>query len=220
MLYVFAQTVVLIIYALATQMDLTDQTTAENLMYDGDLLSIATFASLAITLPAVFGIIWLKKSSSFKNYLALKRPSIRESGLWILIMFGWIVLSDGLSLLLGKPIVVEFMTRSMTSATYPALLILAFVIAAPLLEELFFRGFLYRGLCPSFLKTKGTIILTSLLWALIHTQYDFYTITSIFTIGILLGAARHKTGSLYIPILLHALINLVASVQTLIVLAQ
>jgi len=41
-----------------------------------------------------------------------------------------------------------------------------------LFEELFFRGFLFRGLSSSFMGPVGAVLVTSALWALIHTQYD------------------------------------------------
>ena len=44
----------------------------------------------------------------------------------------------------------------------------------PVFEELFFRGFLLEGFRRTFLGTTGAVVLTSLLWAVIHTQYDLY----------------------------------------------
>ena len=87
---------------------------------------------------------------------------------------------------------------------------------APILEELFFRGFLYSGLSSSFLGPLGTILITSISWAAIHLQYDLYGISTIFVFGLLLGAARLKTHSLIVPVLMHALMNLVATIQAVI----
>jgi membrane protease YdiL (CAAX protease family) len=55
--------------------------------------------------------------------------------------------------------------------------------------------------------------LTSLIWAAIHLQYDWYGQTMIFLGGILLGCARWRTGSVLLPMLLHGLMNLVASAE-------
>ena len=76
-----------------------------------------------------------------------------------------------------------------------------------------FRGFLHQGLAGSFLKPAGAVITTALRWALIHIQYDLYGIVTIGLAGLLLGTARVQTGSLFCPILLHALMNLVATTQ-------
>jgi hypothetical protein len=94
------------------------------------------------------------------------------------------------------------------------LLWVAVVVCAPWGEEIFFRGFLFKGWLHTSLGGWGTVVLTSLIWAAIHTHYDLYAITTVFAAGLLLGYARLRTGSLYPPILMHTLMNVVAMVQT------
>ena len=59
----------------------------------------------------------------------------------------------------------------------------------------------------SFLKPLGAVVVTSVLWALLHLQYDVYGIFTILLVGLLLGAARIRTRSLVVPLALHALNN-------------
>lgn len=94
------------------------------------------------------------------------------------------------------------------------LLWLALIVAAPFSEEFLFRGFLFTGLKESRLGAYGTILITSLIWASIHAQYDLYGITTIFVAGIFLGFARLKTNSIWLCVLLHGLMNLIATLQT------
>jgi uncharacterized protein len=94
------------------------------------------------------------------------------------------------------------------------LLWVAVVVCAPWGEEVFFRGFLFKGWLHSVLGGWGTVLLTSLIWAVIHLQYDLYGITTIFVGGLLLGYARLKSGSIYPPILMHTLMNVLAMTQT------
>jgi membrane protease YdiL (CAAX protease family) len=68
------------------------------------------------------------------------------------------------------------------------------------------------------LGAVGAVGLTSLVWALIHVQYDAYGIATIFVTGLLLGYVRLKTGSLYATIFLHGLMNLVATLEVVVVL--
>ena len=96
-----------------------------------------------------------------------------------------------------------------TTASLP-LLWIAFVVAAPLVEELFFRGFLFEGLRDSWMGPTGAVLVTSLAWAAIHMQYEMFQIVIIGTLGILLGIAKLKTRSLYIPIAMHTFNNLLA----------
>jgi hypothetical protein len=84
---------------------------------------------------------------------------------------------------------------------------IAAVLAAPLFEEVMFRGFLFRGFRASFLGTGGTVILTALLWAAMHLQYNLYGMGFIAATGILFGLARAQTGSLIVPMAMHAALN-------------
>ena len=97
---------------------------------------------------------------------------------------------------------------------------LAVIVAAPVFEEIFFRGFLFKGLQHSRIGPLGAILVTSLLWATIHLQYDLWDLGIIFALGIFLGFARLKTGSVYATIALHALVNLIATIETVAVIGQ
>ena len=76
-----------------------------------------------------------------------------------------------------------------------------------------FRGFLFQGLMCSRLGPTGAVLLTSLLWAVIHLQYGPVEITFIFLLGVVLGCIRLKTGSIWTPFLVHAVSNLIATVE-------
>ena len=78
----------------------------------------------------------------------------------------------------------------------------------------FVRGFIFSGLTSSIVGPKGAILITSFIWTAVHIQYDFYWLVSIFVVGIALGIARYKTGSVILTIGLHVLINLGAMVTT------
>jgi membrane protease YdiL (CAAX protease family) len=45
-------------------------------------------------------------------------------------------------------------------------------------------------------------------------QYDAYQISTVFLGGLLLGAARWKTGSVYTTIVMHAFWNVLATIET------
>jgi membrane protease YdiL (CAAX protease family) len=60
----------------------------------------------------------------------------------------------------------------------------------------------------------GAVGITSLLWAVIHLQYDIYGITTVFALGLLFGIARLKTDSIHLLMVMHSLTSLVASMET------
>jgi membrane protease YdiL (CAAX protease family) len=93
------------------------------------------------------------------------------------------------------------------------LLWLSIIVAAPVFEEFFFRGFLIEGLRRGKLGDAGAIVLTSLFWASIHIQYGLYEIGTIFIFGLALGLARIGSRSLWVPVAMHMVANLVATLE-------
>jgi membrane protease YdiL (CAAX protease family) len=193
----------------------------ERIANDGDYLAVATcgLGVAGIGLSIFFAAV--RKGITVKDYLALRLPRAKEFVRHLLVLFGLVLLSDGISLLLGKPIVPEVMIEIYQSASWALpILWVALLITAPLSEEFFFRGFMFAGLQRSALGTIGTIVLTAAVWAAIHVQYDLHGILVIFFLGLFLGWVRYRTGSLWLCVMLHSIMNLIATIQLLIVLAR
>jgi membrane protease YdiL (CAAX protease family) len=179
-------------------------------------IALVTVLGGVVGTTLIILIVRYFQGQSFAEYLGLTRISLKQLGFWILIGAIYLVLADSCTYLLKRPIVPEFMNKVIATAKIPWLLYFAFIVAAPIFEELFFRGFLYKGLCHSWLKPIGAIILTSLCWSFLHMQYDWYGVLQIFLGGLLFGYARFKSGSVYVPVTMHALQNLVATIETII----
>jgi beta-phosphoglucomutase len=171
-----------------------------------------------VTTPVAVGLVvlcaWLKPGVSVREYLALRPVSRRRLLRWCLVLLAFALLVDLTTLLLQKPIVPEVMVEAYRTAGWPPLLWIAVVLGAPIGEELFFRGFLFRGWMHSPLGAWGTVVTTSVIWAFIHQQYDLHGIMIIFAAGLLLGYSRLRSGSIYPPIVMHALMNILAMTQT------
>ena len=94
----------------------------------------------------------------------------------------------------------------------------AVVIFAPLTEELIFRGMLARYLFPKQDNSKQTLLfllVTSLLFALIHFPGDVQQFFAYFSLGFSLGLAYISRKGLIYSISLHALNNLVGFLMIL-----
>ena len=76
-----------------------------------------------------------------------------------------------------------------------------------MVEEILFRGLIY-GALEKRLRVSGAMVISSLLFALVHLQVVYFI--PIFCLGMVLGWARWKTNSLGLPILIHILNNGVA----------
>jgi CAAX protease family protein len=177
--------------------------------------------SVIMGLPAVLAALWIAirvSRTPFTDYLALRWTSwtnllIGVVALFVLVM-GW----DLLSRATGRAVEPGFMGEVLKSAQADGalwLLVIAFCVAAPVSEELFARGFLYRGWSESFLRPAGAILLSSLVWTALHLQYDWFFFGEVFSIGLLFGYIRYRSGSTWLTIILHALNNLAATLQSM-----
>lgn len=179
----------------------------------GLLLSVATLGSAPVAVVLSFAFARIRRGGMALTDLGFSPFEMKQLVRWTLALIAVIIGSDLLTHSLGRPVVPDFMHEMYASAGLVPLLWVAVVIAAPVAEETLFRGFLLAGWVPSRLGAWGSIILSSALWAAIHLQYDLYGIITIFGIGLLLGWARVKTGSVYLCIVLHGLMNLVATAE-------
>jgi sodium transport system permease protein len=84
------------------------------------------------------------------------------------------------------------------------LLLCAIAIVPAICEEIAFRGIILKGFL-SRLSPWWSIILSSFLFALLHLS--IYRFMPTFCLGLLLGYAVWKSGSLYVSIIMHALNN-------------
>ena len=189
---------------------------ALGLATNGLLLSLATCASAAVGVSTILGVVLLRRGAPIDEYLALRPVRWRVLALALACCLGLLFLSDGLTFFLGRPVVNEFMARITTTSSQPALFAVALFAAAPLFEEVLFRGFLFQGYRRSWLGPIGAIVLTALLWAGIHLQYDLYDRAMIFVSGVLLGVVRLKTGSMLPCLAMHGLWNAVATLEAVI----
>ena len=182
---------------------------------DGFLLASVTI----LAAPAWFGVSVLAahlRKWRARDYLALVRPRRGEVVAGVLCLAALLIGFDLLTLLVGRDVVPTFMREAYLSARNSgslALFFLAVVIVAPISEEIAFRGFLFRGFSASWLGVSGATILTSAAWAGMHVQYDAFTLSQIFFIGLLLGWIRWASGSTLLTIMLHMLANLTACIQ-------
>ena len=197
--------------------------------FDGTVVSLA----MLLTGVVVIGLIWAvvqwaigrntKINSSqphskphlrqtVTDYLALRPFSLKMAGafisLWVLFLLG----SEALTVLLDKN-PTAFMDDLFLSAKPLWLLVSVVVIFVPIYEEWIFRGVLWSALQEQASGSAGVwlaTLVTSGLFAVMHLQYDFYAMSTIFVLALILSFARYKSGSLWLPVLIHILNNGVA----------
>jgi membrane protease YdiL (CAAX protease family) len=80
----------------------------------------------------------------------------------------------------------------------------AAVVIAPLSEELLFRGFFY-GVCKRYTDMHFAAIINALLFATVHLHVASFM--PLFALALVLVAVYEITGSLLVPMLMHAMFN-------------
>jgi membrane protease YdiL (CAAX protease family) len=186
----------------------------QGLLENGLYWALVTIATAIVCTYLIWLIIKLRHTLSVTEYLGLRPISVKAMLISLAMAVGLIALSDGLSYFLGKPIVSEWQLNLYVSSGWPVLLWAAFIVFGPIFEEALFRGLLFEGFRQSRMGAIGAVILTAFLWAISHVQYDAYGMIGILIWGIVLGVVRFRTGSLWSVLAMHALLNLVATVET------
>ena len=179
------------------------------------LLSLVAAAAVV----AVLMLAARLRGWSVTDYLGLTWPSGREVMVAFVVTAAFVVGFDAFTYLIGKDVVTPFQIELYKSAAASNSLLLmwaALILAAPIGEEITFRGFLYRGWARTPPMVWPAIIIISALWAIIHTQYDWFGVFQIFLLGLVLGWVRWRSGSTLLTMALHAVINAWATVQTII----
>ena len=180
---------------------------------DGTIVSISIIIG-CLLLVAISILIIRLRGGDLRQYLALKPFSLAVGvgmvGLLLLFMIG----SQALTYLLdASPL--AFVDPLYQSVSSVWLLVFAMVIIAPFYEELIFRGILWSAIAEQFPSSlysehRGAIVasmVTSLIFAIIHLQYGIYEISTIVVLALIFCYARIKSGSLWLPILLHMINN-------------
>ena len=181
---------------------------------NGLFLAVCTLINAVIGIGLISLLIRWRGGLSIRAYLGIGKMQGRHLLLWLMILALFMLTSEGIGYLLERPVVPDFMIEAYSTAATPVLLWLALIIAAPVFEETLFRGFLQGSLQESGTHAGLMLLLPAAVWAAIHLQYDYYDMSWVFLFGLLLGLAHWHTGSLFVPIIMHMLVNLLATIVT------
>ncbi|HOX27212.1 MAG TPA: CPBP family intramembrane metalloprotease [Candidatus Krumholzibacteria bacterium] len=221
--FVIAQLVVVTIVALATIANhggaVSDSRAAaavvRELAVHGSVLGACSIASALLGGLVMLAAVRCCRSGTWREYLALRPVKAPALVLWLASGLLAGLAFDFAAPRLGVDEVPEFMREAVSTGGRAPWLWLGIVVAAPLFEEAFCRGFLLTGWQATSLGPWGAVALISFLWTLAHLQYGPVELAWVFLLGLLLGAARLKSGSLWTPIAMHVVLNLVGGLQAM-----
>jgi CAAX protease family protein len=188
------------------------------LMKDAHYVSLTTVVANTIQVSVLVLAVWIVHWTA-RDYLALHWTSRQEVGIALVSLVVLLPLLDGLAYVMGQPIIPSFVVdlyRSAQSSGSLPLLWLAIVVAAPVAEEIIFRGFIFRGWVRPEQRPMIGILMVSVLFAAIHIQYNWFGILQVFLLGSLLTWTRWRSESTLLTMVMHFIANFYAMLQVMI----
>lgn len=196
---------------------------ADRALTRANLETVSLLATLAVYLSFGAGIaVGLRRLRRPLAFLGLRWPTARDIGLTLLLLFPWylgIVLVSVLSARLfngGRQLQGNSRLLFIQRPHGMALLLLALLVtavAAPICEEIFFRGMLFR-LFRQRLRLPAAVVLSAMAFGLAHASPAVsWALLPVFAyMGIVLAIVYARTRVLTNTILLHGLNNALVTI--------
>jgi membrane protease YdiL (CAAX protease family) len=179
-----------------------------DLVYNGDLVAQeALWSGLLCSILIVLSVFYWKRQHTVA-FLGLRAPNWKQILLWMGVFLALGLVIELLAHL-SPSFRTDFMERLIGSTTNMVWLYLGVGLMAPLFEEFLLRGLLF-GSIRHMADEHATVALTAGVFTLMHMQYDPVVMLLILPMGIVLGYARSRSGSIWVPIILHTANNLVS----------
>lgn len=173
---------------------------------DGDVTSVfAIFMAISVSI-VLFSAI--EKEENPLEYIGISKDfSFNGFKPWLILItvyiaFWWVI---NTAFNIEAP---DSMVTLVETTDYVWLSFLAICIVAPIFEEAIFRGFLITRLRYSVLGKSGAVVMSCILFTLLHTQYSGVILFELFTLSLLLATVRIKTNNLQYCVLVHAINNI------------
>lgn len=171
---------------------------------------LALILSSLIVIALVYKILIRQKAAVPFNYLGLTRID-KKNRIWLFHSLTFSFICYSFWHLTGSN---TGLIRIPESFLELILVIIGAVVFAPFAEEIIFRGYILTKMNELLNKNLSwiSILVTSMLFALIHFQFSFANLTILFVVGLFLSIIKLKTKNLWFPILFHSIGNLVTLV--------
>jgi len=160
-------------------------------------------------IPLILGLLVFRNFNLRETFgLDVRGWNGRTIAAWLLMFLPLVYLVQSLAYMFADPnqspqAIVDFLLENNTWQARTAVFGIA-VIAAPLTEELIFRGCLY-GIVRQSYGRMAALLVSSALFALIHGHMPSLPGLAVFAAG--LALVYERCGSLWAPILMHAGFN-------------
>lgn len=182
-------------------------------MVDSVAIAAAVYLWVRWRHPGEAGLLWGRRELDART---LRNAMLLGLGLGI----AWAVTTDlGMDALITAlpsepPPVQGWITEQLAMPVIGLLLTVDVIVLTPVAEELFFRGFLFQSLVPR-IGTWPAAVVSAAIFAAAHFEPTLggtmIMVAATFPFGVAAAWLLRRTGTLLVPILLHAVTNASAS---------
>jgi len=162
-------------------------------------------------------LAWGRHQLSLPQAISWNAPPLRYAGYAMAGGLALALFSDIGDMVLSRWIPKSLPIMELFKDRPSALLLASFaILIAPLVEELFFRGFLYPALAR-FAGVVPSILVTAALFTLLHgaqLSFSWAPLLLIFFVGVTLTAVRARTRSVALCVIVHMTYNFILLAQT------
>ena len=176
---------------------------------------LLTISILAWQIPMVLIALWMARSYGGRGRDVLALRSVPSLSTVLLALAGVALITIPFDIV--GHVFFRDTVRSdlnpfveMSRSSWWPVIALAIAVGAPLSEELMFRGFLQSALARTGLGFVGATLITATSWAVLHWQYSVLGLVQVFLIGLYLSWLLWRSGTLWLPIIVHGVYNAVS----------
>jgi membrane protease YdiL (CAAX protease family) len=163
-----------------------------------------TLAELLYLVPVVAILSRRRASWRLLGFTAFSGSALSVGCGIIVITYTAIFIHNVTLMLLGIPTQGETLVALLDSTPVAIAIVLASILVAPFVEEIFFRGFLFQGLRQAYGWNKAALV-SSAIFGVLHLQPVAFIPT--FLLGYALAIIFNRSNSIWPGIILHALVN-------------
>lgn len=175
---------------------------------DGDAVAKATLYGGIAGIVLVLFTVRLWKRKNFAPFLGMRSTSWKQSLIWTGVFLLLISATEVIARLFPA-FQTDFVSKLLGSTTDFLPLFLGVGLLTPIYEELLMRGLLLGSL-RHIADEHTAVALSAGVFAVMHLQYPWTVLVLILPLAIVLGYARVRSGSIWLPMLLHVLNNVAA----------
>lgn len=168
----------------------------------------ASFLKVFLASAAIVAALVVAKMRGIsRERVGLVRPPVVGTVVWLAIYIAYFLTTNYFMQWRGPW---DFAPWVKQGVLVSVLRVLAVGVLGPIAEELIFRGAFFARLSATKLGPWPSVVIIAIVWGVLHYTYAGGVIAMIVAGGLLLGAARVRTGSVWVPVLMHIAWNLYA----------